>query len=94
MLSEDEYDLVADHEVLRPLAVAVTRGERGCTGRWRDEVVDVPGIPLGEVAPVGTIGAGDVFAAAFFTALAGGTAFAEALHHANRTAAAHVGGGT
>lgn len=94
VLSEEEYGLVADHDALRPLAVAVTRGERGCLGRRGDEVVDVPGIRLGEVAPVGTIGAGDVFAAAFFTAMASGRPFADALGHANRTAAAHVGTGT
>ncbi len=92
VLSEEEYALVADPGVFAPLALAVTRGERGCVGYQGDHVVEVAGIDLGPVPPVGTIGAGDVFAAGFFLALAGGASFYDALHQANRTAAAHVGG--
>lgn len=92
VVSEEEYALVADPACLSELSLAVTRGERGCEGRLGAEVVDVAGIDLAEVSPVGTIGAGDVFAAAFFLSLASGALFADALHQANRTAAAHVGG--
>ena len=94
VVSEDEFALVADTSVLADLALAVTRGERGCFGRYQGEQIDVAGLPVGEVAPTGTIGAGDVFAAGFFLALAGGSPFDEALERANRTAAAHVGGDT
>ena len=92
VLSEDEHALVADPAVLDALALAVTRGERGCWGVAAGERTDVAGIALAEVSPVGTIGAGDVFAAALFLALADGTPFAEALRRANRRAADHVGG--
>jgi sugar/nucleoside kinase (ribokinase family) len=68
----------------------VTRGERGCIGHLGRERIDVAGIPLGAIDPASTIGAGDVFAAACFLALAEGAPFAEALDRANRTAAAHV----
>ncbi|WP_426572215.1 PfkB family carbohydrate kinase [Aquihabitans sp. McL0605] len=92
VLSEDEYALVAEPSTLDRLALAITRGERGCLGRQGALEVDVAGIVLDHVSPVGTIGAGDVFAAAFFLALAGGAPFDEALRRANRTAADHVGG--
>lgn len=94
VLSEDEYALVAEPAALRTLALAVTRGERGCFGLRGEELVDVAGIELGSVDPAGTIGAGDVFAAAFFLALADRAPFAEALQRANRTAAGHVAAGT
>lgn len=90
VLSETELERVADHEALRLARTAVTRGERGATGFWGDEVVAVGGIPVGNVGPLGTIGAGDTFAAAFFTALATGSTFADALRQANEVAAAHV----
>lgn len=92
VLSEHEYALVADPTTLRDVPLAVTRGHRGCIGRNGDVVVEVPGVEVGHVSPVGTIGAGDVFAAAYFLALASGTAFEPALALANRTAAAHVAG--
>jgi hypothetical protein len=92
VLSEDEHALVAEPSSLDGIALAITRGERGCTGRSRGEEVDVAGIELASVSPVGTIGAGDVFAAAFFLSLASATPFRAALEHANRSAADHVGG--
>lgn len=93
VLSEDEYELVAHPESLDPLALAVTRGERGCVGRLHGgDEVDVAGIEVGEIPLVGTIGAGDTFAAAFFMALASGVDFDEALRRANRRAASHVSG--
>lgn len=93
VLSEDEYARLAQPDALRSIPTAVTRGPDGCIGRLVDEVLEVPGIALGDVAPVGTIGAGDVFAAAFFLALAVGQDFAAALVAANETAAGHVGRG-
>lgn len=92
VLSESEYDRI-DVPLARPgRAVAVTRGERGCWGARGSEVVDLPGIALESVSPTGTIGAGDVFAAALFVALADGLAFGAAMDAANHRAAAHVGG--
>jgi hypothetical protein len=93
VLSEDEYARIGHPDALRSVPTAVTRGEDGCVGRLGGEVLEVPGIRLGEVSPVGTIGAGDVFGAAFFIALAGGADFAAALVAANETAAGHVGRG-
>ena len=93
VLSEDEYTRLAQPDALRSVPTAVTRGEDGCVGRWQDEVLTVPGVDVGEVSPVGTIGAGDVFAAAFFVALADGTDFAAALVSANEIAAGHVSRG-
>ncbi|MGI8757042.1 MAG: PfkB family carbohydrate kinase [Acidimicrobiales bacterium] len=90
VLSEPELERVADRQSLRQARTAVTRGERGATGFWGDEEVAVDGIAVGDVGPLGTIGAGDTFAAAFFTELATGSAFADALRHANQVAAAHV----
>ena len=92
VLSEAEHERLADPIAVGRRALAVTRGERGCFGSCAGEVVDLPGIPVDEVAPTGTIGAGDVFAASLFLALAEGRAFAEAMDRANRTAAAHVAG--
>jgi sugar/nucleoside kinase (ribokinase family) len=89
VLSESEADRLADAEDLRRTRSAVTLGERGCIGRWSIDEIVVPGIPV-DADPVATIGAGDVFAATCFMALAGGVSFAEALQEANRTAAAHV----
>jgi sugar/nucleoside kinase (ribokinase family) len=91
VLSEDEHALVADPGTLGHLPLAITRGERGCLGRWGDQEVDVAGVALDHVDPAGTIGAGDVLAAAYFVALAEGAAFGDALRRANQTAAAHVG---
>ena len=91
VVSEDEYALLAEPGALGELALAVTQGEQGCFGRWGEELIEVAGIGRGEVLPERTIGAGDVFAAAFFMALSSGEEFAAALHHANRTAAAYVG---
>ncbi|MCU1357686.1 MAG: PfkB domain protein [Acidimicrobiales bacterium] len=93
VLSEDEYARLAQPDALRSIPTAVTRGERGCVGRLGDEVLEVPGVDVGDVSPVGTIGAGDVFGAAFFVALAEGLDFAAALMAANETAAGHVGRG-
>ena len=92
VLSESEHGRVSQELAVDGRAVVMTRGERGCIGWCDGEVVDVPGIPVGTIAPTGTIGAGDVFASALFLALAEGAAFADALHRANRRAAAHVGG--
>lgn len=92
VLSESEYERIEEPLAHGDRAVAVTRGERGCFGVRRSEVVDLPGVPLDQISPTGTIGAGDVFAAALFLALAGGGSFAEAMDAANRRAAAHVGG--
>lgn len=91
VLSEDEHALLADPHALDALPVAITRGERGCLGRFGAQEVDVPGVALAHVDPTGTIGAGDVFAAAYLLALAEGLPFADALGRANATAAAHVG---
>ena len=93
VLSEPEHAALADPSELAGLALAVTRGERGCIGYLDGEVCDVPGIAVDRVSGVGTIGAGDVFAANCFMALASGRPFADALRHANQRAAAHVGGG-
>lgn len=92
VLSDDEIALFEDPTVLDGARAVVTEGADGCRGTWGDEVVDVPGIPVPEASAVGTIGAGDTFAAACFIALAEGASFADALVEANRTAAAHVGG--
>ncbi|MCB0971008.1 MAG: hypothetical protein KDA97_05755 [Acidimicrobiales bacterium] len=91
VVSEAEFAVIDDRAALADLALAITRGERGCIGRRGNTLVDLPGIGLHAVSPERTIGAGDVFAAAWFLALASGSAFADALDHANRTAAAHVG---
>lgn len=92
VVSEDEHALLTDGTALDEVRLAVTRGERGCSGWHRGECLEVAGVPVGEVSPVGTIGAGDVFASACFIALASGASFAEALEAANRTAASHVAG--
>ena len=89
VLSESEAERLVDPEDLRRTRSVVTMGERGCVGRWGDEEIVVAGIPV-DADPVATIGAGDVFAAAYFVALASGTPFPDALRKANRTAAAHV----
>ena len=94
VLSEHEYGVIDDRAALRDVALAITRGERGCIGQRGNVLVDLPGIGVHAVTPESTIGAGDVFAAAYFIALASGSAFADALDHANRTAAAHVGAET
>lgn len=92
VVSESEHARLADEALASGRAVAVTRGERGCCG-WRGaERVDLPGVELASVSPTGTIGAGDVFAAALFLGLAGGSSFADAMDAANQRAAAHVGG--
>ncbi len=89
VLSESEAERLVDPEDLRRTRSVVTLGEHGCVGRWGDEEIVVAGIPV-DADPVATIGAGDVFAAAYFVALASGTPFPDALRKANRTAAAHV----
>jgi sugar/nucleoside kinase (ribokinase family) len=89
VLSESEAERLAAPADLRRTRSAVTRGERGCLGRWGDRAVEVRGIPV-DAEAVATIGAGDVFATAYFIALAGGMSFPDALAEANRTAAAHV----
>lgn len=92
VLSEPEWGRVVDHEALRLTRTGVTRGQRGAVGYWGDEEVTVDGIDVGPIGPLATIGAGDVFAAAFFIALATGSGFAKALGRANEVAAAHVAG--
>ena len=92
VVSESEHARLADESLAAGRAVAITRGERGCCGWSGTERVDLPGISLASVSPTGTIGAGDVFAAALFLALAGGSSFADAMDAANGRAAAHVGG--
>jgi len=96
VLSESEFARLAGLPGIAAddRAVAVTRGERGCFGARGDESVDLAGIPVDEVSATGTIGAGDVFAAALFLALAEGDAFADAMDRANHRAAAHVAGRT
>jgi len=91
VVSEEEHAQLAPGVDLERVALAVTRGERGCYGRLGAERTDVAGIELHDVDPASTIGAGDVFAAACFVALAEGEAFPAALDRANRVAAAHVG---
>lgn len=91
-LSEPELKRVGDRETLRIAKTAVTRGAQGAIGYWGDEEIPVDGIDVGPVGPLATIGAGDVFAAVFFAALATGSTFADALHQANEIAAAHVAG--
>ncbi len=89
--SEDEHRRLAEGLGAGDTAVAVTRGERGCWG-WRgSEQVDLAGIEV-VPSPAGTIGAGDVFAASLFLALADGLGFPEAMERANATAARHVAG--
>jgi 1D-myo-inositol 3-kinase len=90
VVSEEEHAQLDGGFELGHLAMAVTRGERGCFGRQGDVVLDVAGIEVGDVDPAATIGAGDVFASTLFIALAEGSTFAEALDRANRVAAAHV----
>lgn len=90
VLSESEAERLADLDGLLRTRSVVTLGERGCVGRWGDDEILVPGIPV-DADPVATIGAGDVFATTCFIALAGGISFPAALAEANRTAAAHVG---
>lgn len=91
VVSEEEYGLLADGGALGEVALAVTRGERGCVGRFGDDEVEVPGIAQRHVDPANAIGAGDVFASTLFVALAEGAPFVDALEQANRMAAAHVG---
>jgi hypothetical protein len=93
VLSEDELARLGRPDALRSVPTAVTRGERGCVGMLDGELIDVPGLDVGEVSPVGTIGAGDVFSAAFFMAVAEGAGFAAALVEANEVAAGHVSRG-
>jgi hypothetical protein len=92
VLSESEFARVRQPLVGDGRVVAVTRGERGCIGWCDGEEVDLPGIPVPDIAPTGTIGAGDVFAGALFLALAEGRPFADAMARANTRAAAHVAG--
>jgi sugar/nucleoside kinase (ribokinase family) len=92
VLSESEYARIEEPLVAPDRVVAVTRGERGCFGLSGAETVDLPGIVLEEISPTGTIGAGDVFAASLFLALADGRPFGDAMAAANQRAAAHVGG--
>lgn len=91
VVSEEEHAQLDGGFELGRLALAVTRGERGCVGLEGDERIDVAGIDVGDVDPSSTIGAGDVFASTLFVALAGGSPFADALVRANEVAAAHVG---
>lgn len=92
VVSEEEHAQLDGGFELGRLVLAVTRGERGCVGQAGDDRIDVPGIPVGEVDPAATIGAGDVFASTLFVALAEGAPLADALEGANRVAAAHVAG--
>jgi hypothetical protein len=92
VLSESEHARFPDSIAGPELALAVTRGEHGCFGHRGASSVDLPGVAVDEVALTGTIGAGDVFAASLFVALAEGQPFSEAMDLANRTAAAHVAG--
>ena len=92
VLSESERARVPGDLGAPGRAVAVTRGEHGCIGWCDGDEVDLPGIAIETVSPTGTIGAGDVFAAALFIALADGLPFAAAMAAANRRAAAHVAG--
>ena len=91
VVSEEEHAQLAPGVDLERVALAVTRGERGCYGRLGAERTDVAGIELHDVDPASTIGAGDVFAAACFVALAEGEPFPAALERANSVAAANVG---
>lgn len=89
VLSESEVDRLRDPAALRLTRTAVTRGEDGCIGYSGEEEVAVDGIEV-DAGAAATIGAGDVFAAAYFVALATGSPFGDALRKANATAAAHV----
>jgi fructokinase len=62
----------------------VTRGERGCTGFFDGEWLEVPGIPI-NVAD--TVGAGDAFTAGLLTQMLEGKPLAQAARFANTFAA-------
>lgn len=67
--------------------VAVTRGPQGCSVYAGGAVRDVPGYPAVEVDPTG---AGDIFTATFFTALAEGMEPWQSAQLANAVAAISV----
>ncbi|MGD1991778.1 MAG: PfkB family carbohydrate kinase [Anaerolineae bacterium] len=90
VLSEEDLagdeGIVARWATMTPVLV-LTRGARGCTVFAEGEVRDVPGFPAAETDPTG---AGDIFAAIFFTALAQGLEPWESAQLANAVAAISV----
>lgn len=69
--------------------VAITRGARGSTLLWADQVVAVPTYPVTEIDPTG---AGDVYAAALLIRLAAGDPPARAAAYASAAGALSVTG--
>jgi sugar/nucleoside kinase (ribokinase family) len=69
--------------------VAITRGARGSTLLWEDQVVAVPTYPVAEVDPTG---AGDVYAAALLIRLAAGDPPTVAAAYASAAGALSVTG--
>lgn len=63
--------------------LVVKRGVNGAVGIHRDKTVD---IPAPKVTPIDTIGAGDVFDAAYLAEMSGGRPFALAIEAGIRTA--------
>lgn len=87
-----EEDLAGDEDVVARWAemtpvLALTRGPRGCSVYAAGQVMDVPGVPTIEVEPTG---AGDIFAAVFFTSLAQGVEPWRSAQLANALAAISV----
>jgi len=94
VLSETEEGLAAEFvaSARRTGLVAVTRGARGCTLLDNRGAYEVPALHLPPEAIVDDTGAGDVFAAAFFIALAEGRPPAAAARFAHAAAALSLGG--
>ncbi|HWC95400.1 MAG TPA: PfkB family carbohydrate kinase [Candidatus Sulfopaludibacter sp.] len=80
-LNEDEQKLLAGALQFGWRALAITRGERGCSVWIGSDHADVPSEPV-KIAD--TVGAGDAFAAAFLHALSQGWSAARAGAFANR----------
>jgi sugar/nucleoside kinase (ribokinase family) len=71
---------------------AITRGARGCVIVSKDELIEVPAVPVEAV--LDTTGAGDLFAAGFLHGLTSGLELAECGHRGSVAAAeviSHVG---
>jgi sugar/nucleoside kinase (ribokinase family) len=85
-------DLAGDEAIVarwaaRTPVLALTRGRHGCRVYAEGETREIPGFPAVEIDPTG---AGDIFAATFFTSLAQGSAPWRSAELANAVAAISV----
>ncbi len=90
VLSEEDIggdEVLATHWAAQTRILAVTRGARGCSVYADGRVWHLPAFPAREVDPTG---AGDVFAAVFFTCLWRGDNPVQAARRANCVAAISV----